>query len=96
MTDGVQATTTLFNKDHGADEHDNVINEAIKVQDVGHPIHQLILDKVQRLSVIFETESLVLVLDERLPAPEGEAKFLLPGYLVMIRQFPKLLLDLLD
>jgi hypothetical protein len=78
MRNILYAISTLFYKNKRANEHDDVVDETIEVQKQCHLVH-LLLQFVQLLGSILESECLVLVMNKTLPAPQWKDYLLLPS-----------------
>lgn len=65
-----------FNEKEGAHEHDQIIDEGVDVHPPRHCRHHVILNLVQLLRIILETESLVLIVYARFEKPVRQARFL--------------------
>ena len=67
-------------------EHDCVVDSRPHVKLTLDARHQLLLEPMNRVSVVLEAEGFVLVMDQRLPAPDWE-DHLLPARDVMMVMF---------
>ena len=54
------------------DEEHSEVDECREVQNIAHPLHQLVLNSIQLLSIVLEPERLMLGVYEGLPDPYWE------------------------
>lgn len=92
----LQALTTLVSQRKRRHEHDNVVDDTVEVENVGNTRRDFGLNLVEGLGIVLEAECLMLVMDERLPAPNAAEDLLPQGQVFITVVSLKPVLDLLN
>ena len=74
----------MLNEQVWSAEDDKVVDDRPPIELSLHSGHHCLFNFLDRLSVIFESECLVLIMDQTFPAPDWEADFLPEGHRVMM------------